>query len=235
MSKNIVIKDIKKIFGNKIDFINSKAKFIDFNKNYIEIEKNKVKINYDILIMSQGSSTNFFGNKNIENNTIDYKNYNSVLRIKNKIKNNVRKYSKTKKKELLTFAVIGAGLTGVELICSLRESAIKEIKKYSNISSKDVKVLIIQEAKTIVPKLPNRVRLIIEKYLINNNIEIMTNTIVKCINKAAIKIKKKKGHENNPVSCHAKTEPSNTGIIVAVRKGTLIALSQIFKDAIFAL
>ena len=191
ISKNIVIKDIKKIFGNKIDFINSKAKFIDFNKNYIEIEKNKVKINYDILIMSQGSSTNFFGNKNIENNTIDYKNYDSVLRIKNKIKNNVQKYSKTKKKELLAFAVIGAGLTGVELICSLRESAIKEIKKYSNISSKDVKLILIQSEKTILPQIPENVRLKIEKQLKNKNIEIMTKTAAKNVKNNIIITNKK--------------------------------------------
>ena len=192
VNRNIVIKDIKKIFGNKINFIDSKAKFIDFNKNYIEIEKNNIKINYDYLIIAQGATTNYFGNKNIENNTIDYKNYDSVLKIKNKIKNNVQKYSKTNKKELLTFTVIGAGLTGIELICSLRETILKELNKYPNISPKDTRFVLIQREKTIAPQLPDKVRSNIEKYLKNKNIEIMTGTRVENIKNGTIISKDKK-------------------------------------------
>lgn len=181
INRNIVIKDIRKIFGNKINFINSEAKFIDFNKNYIEIGKNNIKINYDYLIMAQGATTNYFGNKNIENNAIDYKNYDSVLKIKNKIKDNVQKYSKTNKKEFLTFTVIGAGLTGIELICSLRGTVLKELNKYPNISPKDTRFILIQEGKTIAPRLQDKVKLKIEKYLKNKNIEIMTETRVENI------------------------------------------------------
>ena len=186
ISKNIVIKDIRKIFGDKIEFINSKAKFIDFNKNYIEIEKNNVKINYDYLIMTQGATTNFFGDKNIEKNSIGYKDFNAVSKIKNKIKNNLKKYQKTNKKEFLAFATIGGGLTGVELICSLRETVLKEIKNYDNINPNDVKFLIIQSPKTIVPKLPTNIRSKIEKYFKNNNIEILTDTRAKHIKNNSI-------------------------------------------------
>ena len=84
ISKEIVIKDIKEIFGKKINFIEDKAVYIDFGKKYVKTKR--LKINYDYLIMSQGATTNFFGNKNIEKNTIGYKDYNAVLKIKNKIK-----------------------------------------------------------------------------------------------------------------------------------------------------
>jgi len=192
ISKKIVIKDIKKIFGNKINFIKDKADYIDFKRKYIKIGKSNVKISYDYLIMSQGATTNYFGNKNIEKNTIGYKDYNAVLKIKNKIKNNVQKYSKIKKKELLTFAVIGGGLTGVELICSLRETVLKEIKNYPNINPKGARFIIIQSSKTIVPQLPDKVRLKIEKYMKNKNIEIMTKTRAEEIKKDTIITKNKK-------------------------------------------
>jgi len=192
ISKKIVIKDIKKIFGNKINFINDTANYIDFKRKYVKIEKNNVKINYDYLIMSQGATTNFFGNKNIEKNTIGYKDYNAVLKIKNKIKNNVQKYSKSNKKEFLTFAVIGGGLTGVELICSLREAVLNEIKKYTSINPEDVKFILIQGENTIVPQLRETARSKIKKYLEDKNIEIMTDTLVKEINNDTIISRDKK-------------------------------------------
>jgi len=190
ISKKIVIKDIKEIFGNKIDFINDKVSYIDFNKKFVKTEK--LKINYDYLILSQGSTTNFFGNKTIEKNSIGYKDYDAILKIKNKIKNNLKQYQETHKKELLAFAIIGGGLTGVELICSLRETVLKEIKKYDNINANDIKFLIIQSSKTLVPQLPDRIRSKIEKYFKNNNIEILTNTQAMYIKNNMITIKNKK-------------------------------------------
>jgi len=192
ISKKIVIKDIKKIFEHKINFIKDKANYIDFKRKYIKIGKNNVKINYDYLIMSQGATTNYFGNKNIEKNTIGYKDYNAVLKIKIKIKNNVQKYSKTKKKELLTFAVIGGGLTGIELICSLREAVIKETKKYTNINTKDIRFILIQSERAIVPQIKPSIRLIIEKFLRNNDIEIITGTTAKNVKNGIILTNKKK-------------------------------------------
>lgn len=192
ISKKIVIKDIKKIFEHKINFIKDKADYIDFKRKYIEIGKNDAKIDYDYLIMSQGATTNYFGNKNIEKNTIGYKDYNAVLKIKDKIKNNVQKYSKTKKKELLTFAVIGGGLTGIELICSLEQAVLKETKEYTNMNPKEARFIIIQNQKTIVRQLPDKVRLKIEKYMKNRNIEIMTKTIAKNVKNEIILTNKKK-------------------------------------------
>ena len=88
ISEKIVIKPIKRIFGNKVDFIREKAISVDLKNNIVET-KNK-KINYDYLIMAHGATTNYFGNKNIEENTIGYKDYNEVLEIKKKIKNNIK-------------------------------------------------------------------------------------------------------------------------------------------------
>lgn len=191
VNENIVIKSIKDIFRGRVNFVRDHTTSIDFKKRYIETKRKKLKINYDYLVMSQGATTNFFGNKNIEKNTIDCKNYNDVLKIKNKIKNNVNKYVNNKK-ELLTFAVIGAGLTGIELIFSLRETVLKEIEKYPDLKQKDTRFMLIQGEKIIVPQLPEKVRLKIEKHLKKRNIEIMTNTRVENIKNSTIVTKNKK-------------------------------------------
>ena len=68
INKKIVIKPIREIFGNKVNFIKEKADFIDFERNIVRAGNKKV--GYDYLVMAQGATTNFFGNKNIEKNTI---------------------------------------------------------------------------------------------------------------------------------------------------------------------
>lgn len=179
ISKKIAIKGIKDIFNNKINFINGKAEYIDFEKNYVRA--NERKISYDYLIMAQGATTNFFGIKNAEKYAIDFKNYSSVLKIKSKIRHNVEKFSKSNKKELLTFAVIGGGLTGIELICSLKETVLREIRKYPGINPKKVRLILIQKEKTIAPQFGKNLRLRIENYLRKNNIETMANVRVEDI------------------------------------------------------
>jgi len=216
VNKIIVIKDIKKIFGNKINFINDTAKYIDFNKKIVKTGKSNV-INYDYLIMAQGATTNFFGNKSIEDNSLDYKSYNSVLKIKNKIKNNVKKYTK-ENKEFLTFAVIGGGLTGIELICSLRETVLKEIKKYPNIKPKHARFILVQGEKTIAPQLPQKVRSIIENYLSKNNIETITSTRAKAV-------------KNNTIICEDKNIKAAAVIWTAgIKANTINAYPKLKLD-----
>lgn len=230
ISKKIVIKDIKKIFGNKINFINDTAEYINFNKKYVKIEKNNVKINYDYLIISQGATTNYFGNKNIEKNTIGYKDYNAVLKIKNKIENNVQKYSKSNKKEFLAFAVIGGGLTGIELICSLRETVIKEIKKYTDINSKDVRFILMQAENTIAPQLQENARLKIERYFKNNNIEVMTETMAEDIKNDTIITRDKKIKASTIVwTAGVKANTTKTNPKIKLDKGNTIKVTSKLK------
>ena len=184
ISKKIVLRNISSIFGNKVNFIKGEAKYIDLKKKYVLAGKTKVSYNY--LIMAQGATTNFFGNKSIEKNAMGYKGYNDVLKIKNKIRANIQKFSTTNKKELLAFAVVGAGLTGIELICSLRETAIKEIKKYENITPRDARFILMGASNDIAEQLNKRARLKIHKFLKRNNTEVMTGIKVQDVKKEAI-------------------------------------------------
>jgi len=179
VNKEIVIKDIKKIYGNKINFVKDTAIYVDFNKRFVKIKKNNLKIYYDYLIMSQGATTNYFGNKNIQKNTLEFKDYESILELKAKLKINLEKYSNSNYNDFFTCTVIGAGLTGIELICSLREYILKELIKYPNIKQNKLKFFLIQRGDTIIPQFNSKVRSMIEKYLGDKNIKILTNTNVK--------------------------------------------------------
>lgn len=178
VNENLVVRDIRNIFHNKVDFVKGNADFIDLNERYVAVGDKKLP--YDFLIMASGATTDFFGNKNIEENALEYKNYNSVIRIKEKVTANIKKYSETGQSEFLTFAVIGAGLTGIELMCSLREYVVKEMEK-SNIDAKVARFVMIHGPDTIAPYLEEKTRSIIESNLKDHDIEIMAGTKVENI------------------------------------------------------
>jgi NADH:ubiquinone reductase (H+-translocating) len=175
VSPKIVIKPIKEIFGDRVKFIKGKASKIDFEKSAVEVGNDAV--NYDYLVLAQGAETNFFGSENLERNTIDYKDYVSVLRIKEKIVGNLGTYSKSGKEEDLTFVVVGGGLTGIELMCSLKETVIKEMKEFA--IDAEPKFLLVQGSDKIVPQLGEKLRSRIEAYLRKNSVNMLTGTKAK--------------------------------------------------------
>ncbi|HEY9534230.1 MAG TPA: FAD-dependent oxidoreductase, partial [Mucilaginibacter sp.] len=96
----------------------------------VDLEHNKVitdvgDVAYDYLVIATGSNTNFFGNKDIEHFAMPMKSIPEALNLRYLILQNLEEASlKTTKEErepYLTFVLVGAGPTGVELAGALAE------------------------------------------------------------------------------------------------------------------
>ncbi|RYU91331.1 NAD(P)/FAD-dependent oxidoreductase [Mucilaginibacter terrigena] len=83
------------------------------------------ELNYDYLVFASGAKTNFFGNKNIEQNAIPMKTIDDGLRMRNAMLQTLERATITKdpaeRKKLLTIVVAGGGPTGVEVSGMLAE------------------------------------------------------------------------------------------------------------------
>ncbi|WP_185872079.1 NAD(P)/FAD-dependent oxidoreductase [Blattabacterium cuenoti] len=102
--------------------------------HYINTKKQKIYTNigdlyYDYLIISTGSVTNYFGNKNIEYFSLPMKSITEALNLRSLILQNFESALLTnnikEKKSIMTFVIVGGGPTGVELA-----GALAEMKKY---------------------------------------------------------------------------------------------------------
>lgn len=87
------------------------------------------EIRYDYLVFATGSNTNFFGNKNIEDNAIGMKSLIEAVQIRNYV---VKQFEESlllqdqeEIKAKLNFVMVGGGPTGVELA-----GAFAELRKY---------------------------------------------------------------------------------------------------------
>ena len=100
---------------------------VDQDKN--EITTDIGKLNYDYLILAMGTTTNYFGQKNIEINTLSMKTSSDAIFIRNTILENFERSlletDSLKISSYLNIVLVGGGPTGVELA-----GAFAEMKKY---------------------------------------------------------------------------------------------------------
>ena len=92
--------------------------------NEIDTQNQKVKadigdLRYDYLVLATGSKTNFFGNKEIERNSVAMKTIPQSLNIRSLILENFEQALLTNdihdRHSLINFVLVGGGPTGVEL------------------------------------------------------------------------------------------------------------------------
>lgn len=137
---------------------------------------------YDYLIIATGATNNFFGNKNIENFAIPMKSINESLRLRNIILESFEKALSATEKEresLLTFAIAGAGPTGVELAGTLAEMKKYVLPKdYPELDFHSMKIILVEGSSKVLGTMSEYSSKKAYGYLKKLGVEIRLNTFV---------------------------------------------------------
>ncbi len=116
---------LRKIFKdhNNVFFRVANAERIDAENNVLVT--NIGHIHYDHLVIATGSTTNFFGNETIENNSMPMKTIPEALNLRSLILQSFEeallKDSINEQEALMNFVIVGGGPTGVETAGALAE------------------------------------------------------------------------------------------------------------------
>ncbi len=115
---------LKKVFaGRKVNVVLDNIESIDFNK-HVAIGANE-KYEYDYLVLAAGSKPTYFGVPGAEEYAHKLWSYEDAVNLKDHIQNVFRKAACERnleeKKKMLSFYVVGAGFTGVEMAGELAE------------------------------------------------------------------------------------------------------------------
>ncbi len=155
---------------------------IDTDKK--EIHTNIGNLSFDYLILATGTKTNYFGNKNIEANSMPMKKVPQALNIRSLMLQNFEKAaianSEEEKKALLNFVIVGGGPTGVELA-----GAIAELKNhilprdYRDLDTKTMQIHLLEGNNKVLPPMSKHASKKAEQFLKKLGVKVHCNTFVK--------------------------------------------------------
>jgi NADH:ubiquinone reductase (H+-translocating) len=158
------------------------------NVKQIDAVKNKVLTNigelkYDYLVVASGSTTNYFGNKNIKKHSMAMKTIPQSLNLRSLILENFEDALLTsdlnERNTLMNFVIVGGGPTGVELA-----GALAEIKKgilpkyYPDLDTRMAQIHIIQSSDCILKGMSDKASEKAEDFLEKLGVNIWKNVRV---------------------------------------------------------
>ena len=154
----------------------------------ISLERRRVITNrggfgYDYLILAGGSVTNYFGNAGIASRAFDLKSLADADKLRNSIlcafEEALGEEDRQRRRQLLTFVVVGGGPTGVEFAGALSELVQYALSKdYTSIKSSDSRVILLEASASILTAMPERLQDYALRKLHAMGVEVRCNTRV---------------------------------------------------------
>lgn len=144
--------DLRTIFaGRKVNVVTDEVKSIDFDKK--SLETTRKTFDFDYIILACGSSSNDFGIQGVAENAFTLWSYEDAISIREHVENMFQfaaiEESEEKRRQLLTFAVVGGGFTGVEMIGELGEAK-KHLSEKYGVNPKEVTLYNIEATSRIL-------------------------------------------------------------------------------------
>jgi NADH dehydrogenase len=140
-------------------------------------------LHYDYLVIATGSKTNYFGNKEIERNSMSMKTIPQSLNIRSLILENfeqaVLTTNEADKNALINFVLVGAGPTGVELAGALAEMKRAILQKdYPDLDISKMEINLIQSGDRVLNTMSEKSSLAAENFLVDLGVIVHKNVRV---------------------------------------------------------
>lgn len=203
----------------------------------IDTENKKVitdigTIYYDYVVVATGSTNNYFGNKEIEKNSMVMKTIPEALNIRSLVLENFELALQTndmeKRKALMNFVIVGAGPTGVELAGALAEMKKAVLPKdYPDLDISMMEINLVQGADRVLDAMSKKSSKAAEKFLKQLGVKVHLKEIVTNYDGQTISTKDGLSMESEAViwSAGVKGAPVD-GIADAVDRATRIRVND---------
>ncbi len=174
---------IRKVIQEYKDFYFRLTSVKEIDTKHQKIMTEIGDLHYDYLVIASGSKTNYFGNKEIERNSMSMKTIPQSLNIRSLILENFEQAVLTKnqadRNTLINFVLVGAGPTGVELAGALAEMKKAILQKdYPDLDIDKMQINLIQSGDRILNTMSEKSSAAAEKFLLDLGVKIWKNVRV---------------------------------------------------------
>jgi NADH:ubiquinone reductase (H+-translocating) len=161
---------------------------------------------YDSLIIATGSETSYYGKDQWRDNAPSLKTVEEATAIRHKVlyafERAERSATEEEARAWLTFVIVGAGATGLELAGALAEIAQETLREdFRNIRPEEARIILLEGGPRVLTTYPEDLSAKAEKLVTNLRVEVRKNTLVTDIDEHGLNFK----HDNNTSRLDAKT------------------------------
>lgn len=165
----------RRIFsGKRVNVVVDTIDDIDFQNRKLISETDEYE--YDYLVLGVGAEPEYYGIPGIQDHAYTLWSLEDALAIREHIEEQFRKAARERdpeeRKKMLTFAVAGAGFTGIEMAGELMEHRSRLCLEYG-FDEEEVRIIVIEMMSDILPILPEKLKRKAEKYLKKHGVEIL--------------------------------------------------------------
>ncbi len=183
--------NLSKVFaGRNVDVKLDTVTSIDFDQKTVVGDNESYP--YDYLVLAAGSKPTFFGVPGAEEFTYKLWSFEDAVILKDRIHETFRKAmyetNEEERKKMLTFWVVGAGFTGVEMIGELAEYVPFLCEKYA-IKRSDVTLYNVDGLSRVIPNLTEKLSAKVARRLEKMGVKVILNAFVSGVGEDFISLK----------------------------------------------
>jgi NADH:ubiquinone reductase (H+-translocating) len=169
---------------------------IDFAKKKVIVvqgtQRIPIALHYDELVIALGTGVDLKRFPGLPEHALTMKDLADAHRLRTHVIGCLETADVTEdpavKQQLLTFAVVGAGFSGVETVAEVRELVRRALKYYRNIREEEVRFYLIEYANRILPTFPADLAEYATRRLQIHGIQVMTGVGTKSATGSAVEL-----------------------------------------------
>ncbi len=182
------------LLDERVNWIQDKVSKIDLDNRSIKLAGKTEPLTYDVLVLALGGVTNYAGVEGAEDNSIPFRKLRHADRLRQTMVEALDHVPPDLPPQdvqrALTFAVVGAGASGVELSTKMADLLRDAFKRRA--LRGEPRVLVIEMGDRVVPGMGDEIREYVDDALLKSHVEVHTLTRVTRVSPNSLTIE----HEN---------------------------------------
>ncbi|MGN6630372.1 MAG: NAD(P)/FAD-dependent oxidoreductase [Candidatus Nitrosocosmicus sp.] len=185
------------------------------------------QIDYDYLLVSLGGETNYYGNEKIMQSSFSMKTLYDANTLRSHIittleqadtLDNDNPLDYARKRNLLTYVVVGGGFSGVETVGEINEFIRESVKQYyHNIDVNDVKIILVSSGDKILTEMEEPLGKFAMEQLKKTGVQIVLSNKVNDIIRSTSTNQQGSSNNSNSVGSYKNIDKSPLGSLIPIK------------------
>lgn len=174
--------------AHNVRFRHSEVAGVDFERSAVLLADGE-RVVYDYLVIAAGSTTNYFGLRDVEERAFGLKDLPEALELRNHVLQCLESAASSPDKAAawLTFVVVGGGPTGVEYAGALSELMKLVLPdEYPELAGQQVRIVLVEGLPELLPAFSANLGRAAREALVRKGVEVWTSTRVTGASEAAV-------------------------------------------------